>query len=598
MRISGNTASSSSSGQAPKGNLGSLKYLWHYLAPYKAYVCLALLALLITSSSVLGLGYGLRYLVDEGISKGDMSLLNDSYSLLMGIIVMLAATTYARYFLVTWIGEKVVSNIREDMYAHLVKLDVTFYETNRIGELLSRLTTDTTLIQSVVGSSVSIALRNAVLLIGGMSMLFITSFELTQYVLLIVPLVVAPIIFLGKRVRKLSRETQDRVADINVQAEETLSAIQTIQAFTLEHHQISRFNGFVDDTLRTATKRIKMRSLLTAIVITLVLGAIATVLLFGGKAVINGTISAGELSSFVFYAMIVAGSTGAISEVIGDLQRAAGAVERLTELKAESSSIPETEQPVTLADGKTGNITFENVSFHYPSRPDEAALHDVSFNVKQGQTTAIVGPSGGGKTTVFRLLLRYYDPASGNITLENTPLDQLALNDLRQRIGIVSQDPIIFSASAYDNIALGNVNASEADVKDAANHAEILEFLESLPDGLESYLGEKGVRLSGGQKQRVAIARALVRSPDILLLDEATSALDSENETKVQRALDSAMQNRTTLVIAHRLSTIRNADNIILIDNGHIVAQGTHEQLLANNTLYQKLAKVQFKDAA
>ncbi len=597
MRISGDAAVPSSSEQSAKGQLGSLRYLLGYLRPYKKYIVLALLALCITSSSVLGLGYGLRYLVDEGISKGNGNLLNNAYYLLMGIIILLALTTYARYFLVTWIGEKVVADIRNDMYAHLVGLDVTFYETNRIGELLSRLTTDTTLIQTVVGSSVSIALRNAVLLLGGMIMLCVTSFQLTQYVLLIVPVVVAPIIILGKRVRRLSRDTQSRVADINAHAEETLSAIQTIQAFTLEALQINRFNGFVSDALATASKRIQMRSLLTAIVITLVLGAISTVLFFGGKAVIDGTISAGELSSFVFYAMIVAGSTGAISEVIGDLQRAAGAVERLTELKAETSSIPETDTPNTLPDTQIGDMAFHSVRFHYPSRPDDAALDNISFTIKKGNTTAIVGPSGGGKTTIFRLLLRYYDPSSGTITLEGNALNTLALHDLRSRIGIVSQDPVIFSASAYDNIALGNVDASEDDVHNAASDAEILEFLQTLPEGLNSYLGEKGVRLSGGQKQRVAIARALVRSPDILLLDEATSALDSDNEAKVQHALDNAMQNRTTLVIAHRLSTIQNADHIIVIDKGTIAAEGTHEELLAGNRLYQKLAKMQFRDA-
>ncbi len=581
-----------------KGSIGSLKYLWHYIKPYSGLVICALLALLFTSGSVLGLGYGLRYLIDDGISAGNMELLNNSYGLLLGIIFLLAITTYLRYYLVTWIGERVVADIRNDMYRHLISMDVTFYETNRIGELLSRLTTDTTLIQTVVGSSVSIALRNTILLIGGLSMLIITSFSLTKYVLLIVPIVILPIIILGKKVRLLSRETQSRVADINVQAEETLSAIQTIQAFTLEPYHTRKFAGFVADALKTARKRISMRALLTAIVISLVLGAIITVLLLGGKAVIEGTITAGELSSFVFYAMVVAGATGAVSEVIGDLQRAAGAVERLTDLKSQIPVIAEPEETIAIQKHSDMAITFENVIFHYPSRQDVAALNGVSFTAEKGRTTAIVGPSGGGKSTIFKLLLRYYDVSSGSISLYSQPVTSLSLKELRQHVGIVAQDTIIFSASAYENIALGSDNATLERVKQAAHQAEIGTFIESLPEGYDSYLGEKGVRLSGGQKQRISIARALLRAPDILLLDEATSALDSDNEEKVQQALSRIMKDRTTLAIAHRLSTVRDADNIILVDEGKIVAQGNYESLLENSDLFQTLAKAQFKDAA
>jgi ATP-binding cassette, subfamily B, bacterial len=596
MRISGDAAPAAATETLNKASLGSLRYLLHYLRPYKLMIVVAMLALMITSSSVLGLGYALRHLVDEGISKGNTAYLDHSYLILMGVILMLAFTTYARYFLVTWIGEKVVAAIRRDIYTHLVALDVTFYETSRIGDLLSRLTTDTTLIQTVVGSSVSIALRNALMLLGGMVMLCVTSMELTAYVLLIVPVVVAPIIVLGKRVRRLSRATQDRVADINSHAEETLSAIQTIQAFTLEPRETTRFNGFIKDSLDTALQRIRMRSSLTAIVITLVLGAISTVLWFGGHKVIAGEISVGELSSFVFYAMIVAGSTGAISEVVGDLQRAAGAVERLAELKHQQSSLKIAPVPASLPAGAVGNLRFDDVRFAYPSRPDKAALHGVSFTVERGQTVAFVGTSGSGKSTIFRLLLRYYDPASGTISLEGLPLSSLSLEELRQRLGVVQQDTVIFSASAYDNIAVGRADATREEVMEAARDAEILEFLESLPEGLDAFLGEKGIRLSGGQKQRIAIARALVRSPDILLLDEATSALDSDNEQKVQQALSRVMEGRTTLVIAHRLSTVRNANKIILIDQGMIVAEGTHDSLFATNALYQKLASKQFRD--
>jgi ATP-binding cassette, subfamily B, bacterial len=595
MRLSADTAPPIDSETSHKAPLSALRYLLDYLRPYRWMVVGALLALVITSSSVLGIGYALRYLVDEGIGKRNLDFLNQSYFLLMGVIILLAFTTFARYYLVTIIGEKVVANIRNDIYRHLISLDITFYETNRIGELLSRLTTDTTLIQTVVGSSVSIALRNTLLLIGGLTMLCVTSLQLTGYVLLIVPLVVIPIIVLGKRVRRLSRATQDRVADVNAHAEETLNAIHTVQAFTLEQEQIRRFGQCIADSLSTATARIRVRAMLTALVITLVLGAIATVLWVGGKQVIAGDISVGELSSFVFYAMVVAGATGAISEVLGELQRAAGAVERLAELKAEQPRIISPQMPVELVHFPIGRIVFDHVTFRYPARPDIAALDEVSFVVEQGQTVAIVGPSGSGKTTIFRLLLRYYDPTEGRVTLEDIPIDQLDLPALRTHIAIVAQDPVIFSASAYDNIALGLPNATPEAIRAAAQQAEILEFLESLPEGMHSFLGEKGIRLSGGQKQRIAIARALLRAPDILLLDEATSALDSENERKVQDALNYVMQHRTTLVIAHRLATVRNADNIILMNHGRIDAIGTHDELMERSTLYQTLAKQQFR---
>ncbi len=596
MRLSGDAKPSLESEALNKAPLPSLRYLLGYLKPYRLLIVLALCALVITSSSVLGMGYALRYLVDEGIAQGNTALLDRSYGLLMGVIALLAITTFFRFFLVTWVGERVVADIRRDIYQHLLSLDVTFFETRRSGELLSRLTTDTTLIQTVVGSSVSIALRNALLLAGGLVMLCVTSLELTGYVLLIVPLVVAPIIVLGRRVRYLSRATQDRVADLNVHAEETIHAIQTIQAFTLEQRQTQRFTTLIQETLATAKQRIRMRSSLTAIVITLVLGAVATVLWFGGQKVITGSLSAGELSSFVFYAVLVAGSTGAISEVIGDLQRAAGAVERLAELKQERPSLRAVSSNMTASesDMKIPYLQFDNVTFHYPSRPDETALDHISFSVKQGQTLAIVGPSGGGKSTLFRLLLRYYDPPQGTIRLNGQAIDTMALNKLRSRIGIVSQDPVIFSTSAYENISLGNPEAPEEAVREAAQQAEILEFLESLPNGMDTYLGEKGVRLSGGQKQRVAIARALLRAPDLLLLDEATSALDSDNERKVQSALHHATSGRTTLVIAHRLSTVQNADHIVVIDAGQLVAEGVHETLLKTSPLYQTLARQQF----
>lgn len=596
MRVSGETKPPAESETLTKAPLGSLRYLRGYLRPYTGLIILACIALITSSGAVLGLGYGLRYLVDQGISQHNMGMLNRAYGVLFGVILLLAIMTFLRYFLVTWIGERVVADIRRDMYSHLLSLDITFYETHRTGELLSRLTTDTTLIQTVVGSSVSIAMRNTLLLTGGLIMLCVTSLQLTAYVLLIVPLVVLPIIVLGKKVRRLSRETQDKVADLNAHAEESVYAIATIQALTLENRQQQRFSELLKEMLATSARRIRMRSLLTAIVITLVLGAISTVLWFGGKQVIAGTITPGELSSFVFYAVLVAGSTGAISEVIGDLQRAAGAVERLASLKSHSSALRAKEPETQITQWPDGDIYFDHVSFAYPSRRDQWALHDVSFTISKGKTVAIVGPSGSGKTTIFRLLLRYYDPASGTLRIGNTPLPHLPLSLLRRHIGIVPQDPVIFSASAYDNILIGYPEASEAQVREAAQMAEILPFLDSLPQGMDSHLGEKGIRLSGGQRQRLAIARSLLRSPDILLLDEATSALDSENERKVQQALEQVMQNRTTLIIAHRLSTVKQADQILLINNGEIEAVGTHDALFAQSSLYERLAKQQFSN--
>ena len=579
-----------------KAAIGSLRYLSRYLKSYRLQIVVAFIALVFTSFSLLGLGYALRYLIDEGIGKGNLELLNNSYLLLMAVILLLAFATFVRYFMVTYIGEKVVADIRTDIFSHLLTLDVSFYETNRTGELLSRLTTDTTLIQSVVGSAVSVALRNSLLLIGGLVMLCVTSIELTSYVLMIVPAVVVPIILLGKKVRKLSKQTQEKIADLNAHSEETISAMATVQAFTLEKAQMQVFGSLIDETLQTAKKRITMRSILTAIVITLVLGAVATVLWIGGVKVIDGELSIGSLSSFVFYAMIVAGATGAISEVVGELQRAAGAVERLSELKAEITKVKSPANPVILNNENIGDIAFTNVCFSYPSRPDVKAMNDVSFTVKNGETVAIVGPSGSGKTTIFKLLLRYYDAKSGKITIQNHNLSAIDLHDLRSNIGLVSQEPMIFSTTAYNNIALGVEGASEEAVRAAARQAEILDFLETLPQGLNSHLGEKGIRLSGGQKQRIAIARAIIRQPNILLLDEATSALDSENERKVQLALENIMQGRTTLVIAHRLATVRGADKIILLNNGRIEAIGTHEELMLGSSLYMTLARQQFRD--
>lgn len=580
--------------QRPKGNIKNLLPLLRYIKPYRLQVLAATCALFFTSGSVLGMGAGLRYMVDNGLSKGNVDLLNQAFLILLFVTILLALSSYARFYLVSWIGERVVADIRQDVYRHLVSMHIGYFETTRTGELLSRLTTDTTLLQTVIGGSVSVAARNTILFFGGFVLLMITSARLTLYLSIMVPLVVIPIIFLGRKVRSLGRESQEKIADINSHAEESLNAIRTIQSLTLETYEKQRFTAHVEGALLAANSRIRARAFLTALVISLVFGAIVTVLWVGGHDVLNGSITGGQLSAFVFYSVIVAGAVGAISEVIADLQRAAGAGERLAELLAISPEItsPADHGQVVIHEA---NIDFENVSFHYPTRPDKAAIDNFSLDIKSGKTIALVGPSGAGKTTIFQLLLRFYDPDSGRIRLNGLDIKDIPLEVLRNSIGIVPQDPVIFSTSARENIRMGNINATDAEIETAARTAYAIEFLEKLPKGLDTYLGEKGIQLSGGQRQRIAIARAIIRNPKILLLDEATSALDSENEYQIQRALDAAIKGRTTFIIAHRLSTITKADSIILLNEGRIEAVGTHSELLQKSTLYARLAELQFK---
>ncbi len=579
----------------PKGEIRQLRPMLRYLRPYRWSSVAALITMTFTAAAVLGMGQGLKHLIDEGLSKGDSHLLDQSFTILVAVTMLLAGASYARFYLVTWIGERVVADIRRDVFAHLMQMHIGFYETTRVGELLSRLTTDTTLIQTVIGSSLSVAVRNALMMVGGMTLLVATSAHLSVYLFVAIPVVVAPIIILGRSVRGYARGVQERVADVSAQAEESLNAIRTIQAFTLEPKQDALFGGHIQALLDTSHMRIKMRAMLTAIVIFLVFGSIATVLWFGGRDVLAGRITAGSLSAFIFYSIIVAGAVGALSEVIADLQRAAGAAERLGELLAVPSQITSPAQPKVIAAGKA-EIHFDDVTFAYPARLDRNVLDHFSLHIPAGKTVALVGMSGAGKTTIFQLLLRFYDASSGKISINGTDITQAALPALRGRMGLVPQDPVIFSGTIADNIRMGAENVSDEMLLAAAESASAMEFIERLPEGVNTQVGEKGVQLSGGQKQRIAIARAIVRAPDILLLDEATSALDAENERFIQQALARITKDRTTIIIAHRLSTVMHADQILLLNEGRAFATGTHSELMESSPLYARLAKMQLME--
>ncbi|WP_161865457.1 ABC transporter transmembrane domain-containing protein [Pseudomonas yangonensis] len=573
---------------------GAIRLAWRFIAPYRGRVLGALLALLFTAAITLSMGQGIKLLVDQGLATQSPAALRQSLLLFFVLVLALAFGTYTRFYLVSWIGERVVADIRRRVFDHLIELHPGFYESNRSSEIQSRLTADTTLLQSVIGSSLSMALRNLIMLIGGSVLLVITNPKLSGIVLLALPLVVAPILLFGRRVRALSRQSQDRVADVGSYVGEVLGQIKTVQAYNHQNEDKRRFGESAEAAFDVARKRIAQRSWLITVVIVLVLGAVGVMLWVGGMDVIAGRISGGELAAFVFYSLIVGSSFGTLSEVIGELQRAAGAAERIGELLRSSNAIVAPEQPQHLSQPVRGHIELQGVRFAYPSRPDSYAIDGIDLQVAAGETLALVGPSGAGKSTLFDLLLRFFDPQAGRILIDGVPIDQLDPRELRACFALVSQNPALFFGSVEDNIRYGRLGATRAEVEAAARAAHAHEFIERLPQGYRTHLGEAGLGLSGGQRQRLAIARALLADAPILLLDEATSALDAESEHLIQQALPSLMAGRTTLVIAHRLATVKQADRIAVVEQGRLAAIGSHAELIESSSLYARLAELQF----
>ncbi|WPY94311.1 ABC transporter transmembrane domain-containing protein [Limimaricola variabilis] len=580
--------------RAASKNIGALRALWPFLAPYRGTMALAVAALVLTACVSLVLPLAVRRVVDNfEVDAG--ALLDRYFAGALLIAALLALGTAARYYLVTRLGERVVTDIRKAVFARMVGMSPSFYERVMTGEVLSRITTDTTLILSVIGSSASVALRNLLILVGGLVLLLMTSAKLTGLVLLIVPAIIVPIVVLGRRLRALSRQNQDWIAASSGNASETLLSVQTVQAYSHEAPSRARFDDVTEKSFAAAHARIGTRAVMTAIVIFLIFAGIVGVLWIGARDVNAGAMSIGALVQFVIYAVMVAGAVGALTEIWGELQRAAGATERLVELLHAEDSLREPKEPLPVPAAR-GEIMFEDVSFSYPSRPDTSALDHVSVTIRPGETVALVGPSGAGKTTMIQLLLRFWDPASGRITLDGVDLRDMARPDFRRRMALVPQDPVIFADTARENIRFGRPDATDEEVEAAARAAAAHEFLVALPQGYDSQVGERGVMLSGGQKQRIAIARAILRDAPVLLLDEATSALDAESERLVQHAVDRLAQGRTTLIVAHRLATVKKADRILVFEDGRIVAQGSHDDLVAEGGLYARLARLQFTD--
>ena len=572
----------------------SLLPIFSFIKPYKLMLSLALLALLMTAAINLSLGQAVKLVIDNGFIAGSAQQLQATILGLVFLVGLLAVGTFSRFYLMSWLGERVSADIRKAVFNRIVTLHPSYFEENRSGELMSRLTTDTALLQSIIGSSFSMSLRSFFLLAGGLVMLFVTNLKLSLVVIVAVPFILIPMLIYGRKVRALAETSQGAIADIGTYAGEIIQNIKVVQSYTHEAREQIAFGEEVEKAFVVAKRRVKQRSFLIAIVIFLTFAAISSMLWIGGMDVLSGKMTGGELGAFVFYAIIVATSVATIAEVYGELQRAAGSATRLLDLLKVESDIKQPNQPSVMKAQSTSAITFEQVNFSYPSRPDIPALQDINLMIPAGKTVALVGPSGAGKTTLFELLQRFYDPQQGHIKFNDTDITQLALTDLRDAMGMVPQQPILFSSDVWHNIRYGNPQATDAQVIDAAKRAHADEFIHQLPQGYASFLGEQGVRLSGGQKQRIAIARAILKDPNVLLLDEATSALDAQSEHHVQSALNELMQDRTTLIIAHRLSTVIDADLIVVMDKGRIVDTGDHQSLLTSSPLYKKLCDLQF----
>jgi ATP-binding cassette subfamily B protein len=574
--------------------LSALRALWPYLRRHRGLVAGWLFFLALSSAATLSLPVAVRHMIDHGFATRDPALVNRTFLILFGVALVLALATAARYFCITLLGERAVAELRGKLYEHLIGLDIEFFERARVGELVSRLGTDTEVVQTLIGSSVSIALRSVVMVIGAAAAMVFTSPRLAGFTALVIPVVIVPIALYGRKLRALSRVNQDRIADTSAIANETLNAVHAVKAYARERIESARYARAVRDALHAAQRRIAARAILTGGVIVLVFGAITLVLWAGARDVLAGSMDAGVLSQFILYAVLAAGSVGALGEVWGDVLRAAGSMGRIGDLLAEQPRIVAPAQPSHLPKPARGAIAFEHVGFRYPTRLDVPALHDFDLRVQPGETVALVGPSGAGKSTVFNLLLRFHDPQAGRITLDGVDLRALALDELRGALALVPQETVIFAASAADNIRFGRNDADDESVRAAARDAEAWGFLSAQPEGFDAPLGERGVRLSGGQRQRIAIARAILKDTPVLLLDEATSSLDAQSEAAIQQALERAGRGRTTLVIAHRLATVQRANRIVVLDGGRIVAEGTHESLLREGGLYSELARLQF----